>query len=49
MCWLCVGTPAIRPTSVSALRAGIALMVAGITEVAGHVFALSVSAIVPPM
>ena len=38
-----------EPTSVSALRAGIALIVAGITEVAGHVFELSVSRIVVPM
>ena len=43
MCWLCVGTPAIKPTNVSALRAGIALMVAGIVEVAGQVVVLSVA------
>ena len=49
MCWLCVGTPAIKPTNTSALRAGIALIDAGIVEVAGQVFAGLASRIVPPM
>jgi len=48
-CWLCKGTPAISPTSTSALRAGTAFNEAGTVEVAGQVFALSVSKMVPVM